>query len=185
MTLSAALEALLAPLLTIATAEWKQRDEYKLLKRLACERLSRELAWNAECMIRAGHGQGAVFAKLLRTNAFDMLVEASAPIDLILNDEFRLSWIQDILGCEPIIMDQLESAKTISELVDHCYHRIWMIKHVPEDLERPEVLLEVFDFTVITLAHILIRRNSPGKMRESFQKCLSKYIKVRPIIERA
>lgn len=169
------IDVLLNPLLSIAANEWKQRDEFMLLRRLACERLARELSWNIECINRIRQGQVDEFVKLVRTNAFDSLVEASVPIDRILGDSIRNEWVSLGTTLHSVANGSLQSVGNVSELLDYAYHGIWMIKRVPADRETIEKLQEIHVPTVLSLAHVMIARRTERPSRPAFQSFLSRH----------
>jgi hypothetical protein len=88
------LSSLLQPLLTVATDDWSKRSEFKALRHLAYERLSRELHWNAECLWKVADDSSNGYIELLRTEAFDSMVAASVPLDFILGDPVRTDWLR-------------------------------------------------------------------------------------------
>ena len=169
------IEVLLKPLLSIGLNEWKKTDEYILLRRLACERLARELSWNIECIDRTRQGKGDEFVKLIRTNAFDSLVEASVPIDRILSDRIRSEWVTVETALHSVVNRSLYSAGNVSELLDHAYHGIWMLKRVSEDRTIAAKLQETYALNVFSLAHIMIARRTERPNRLTFQSFLSRY----------
>ncbi len=68
------INGLVKPLLSIASKDWANRQEFVTLRHLAHERISRELHWNLECTWKMDSDWSSSYASLLRTVAFDELV---------------------------------------------------------------------------------------------------------------
>jgi hypothetical protein len=110
----------------------KAKDERRLreLKLLAHERIARELFWNLECLSsRAKDEERRVYLGLLRTDAFDELVNISAPLDQIF-----ATAIVSLVGVpsESIpqqLRQRLKGVDRLSMLLDRTYNRIWMLHH--------------------------------------------------------
>ena len=85
---------LLKPLLSVASEDWSNKAEFRILRHLANERLSRELHWNAECLWRQIDNAESEYFSLIRTDAFDALVASNVPIDLLLANPVRADWLE-------------------------------------------------------------------------------------------
>jgi len=111
------LSTLLRPLLSVAADDWSKKSEFKTLRHLAYERLSRELHWNAECLSKVTDDSSSGYIELLRTESFDSLVAASVPLDLILGDSVRVDWLEAEPYSQQQFKHRIESCVSISDLV--------------------------------------------------------------------
>jgi hypothetical protein len=146
--------ALTNALLDISSKSWKKQAQYTTLKALACERLGRELYWNAEILFKADTGHHDKASESIRTEAFDDLVRGEIPLDIILDDS--IEGIELPLNCliKPRAIEVAKSCNTLSLLIDRVYHRLWMIKQFP----GPEIsdfrstdFFDLLQFTAIFL----------------------------------
>lgn len=170
------LSSLLQPLLSVATDDWGKKAEFKTLRHLAHERLSRELHWNAECLWKVSDDSGSVYIELLRTEAFDSLVAASVPLDLMLGEPVRADWLESEPYCRQQFKHRLESCKTSSDLVDRVYNRIWMLKHRHKsELEYGDIQY-LINLLIFTLAHINMGRRDIRASRANFSKLVSQLV---------
>ena len=61
--------------------KFKDNNNFLVLRRLAHERICRELFWNLECISNSRPNERSVYLSLMRTDAFDDLVKLGAPVD--------------------------------------------------------------------------------------------------------
>ena len=170
------LSSLLRPLLAVATDDWSKKTEFKTLRHLAYERLSRELHWNAECLWKVNNDPSNKYIDLLRTEAFDSLVEASIPLDHILGDQVRADWLETEPYCGPQFKHRIESCERISDLVDRVYNRLWMLRHRHEsELECGDVPY-LINLLIFTLAHVNMGRRDMQASRAYFRKQIAHLI---------
>jgi hypothetical protein len=71
------LSTLLRPLLSVAADDWSKKSEFKTLRHLAYERLSRELHWNAECLWKVTDDSSTGYIELVRTEALTLLTKSA------------------------------------------------------------------------------------------------------------
>lgn len=170
------LSSLLRPLLSVATDDWSKKAEFKTLRHLAYERLSRELHWNAECLWKVNDDLSNGYIELLRTEAFDSLVEASVPLDLLLGEPVRADW----LDAEPYSRQQfkhrIESCGTISDLVDRVYNRLWMLRHKHRSELGHGDIPYLIDLLLFTLAHVNMGRRNMHASRANLRKLIDQLI---------
>ncbi len=164
------LSTLLRPLLSVATDDWSKRSEFKTLRHLAYERLSRELHWNAECLWKVTDNGSNGYIELLRTEAFDSLVAASVPIDHILGDPVRADWLENEPYSRPQFKHRIESCESISHLVDRVYNRLWMLKHRHQSELGNSDVSYLINLLLFTLAHINMGRRNMQASRSYFRK---------------
>lgn len=165
-----ALSALLRPLLSVATDEWSKHSEFKTLRHLAYERLSRELHWNAECLWKISDNSYNEYIQMLRTEAFDSLVGASVPLDFILFEPVRADWLENEPYSQKLFRHRIEDCNTISELVDKVYNRIWMLKNRHERGLSYGDIGYLSDLLIFTLAHVNIGRRDLYASRANLRK---------------
>jgi hypothetical protein len=165
-----ALSALLRPLLSVAKDEWSKQSEFKTLRHLAYERLSRELHWNAECLWKLSDNSSNEYIEMLRTEAFDSLVTASVPLDFILFEPVRADWLENEPYSQKLFRHRIEGCNTISELVDKVYNRLWMLKNKHERGLSHGDLVYLINLLLFTLAHINIGRRDLHASRASLRK---------------
>lgn len=163
---------LLSPLLSMASSEWTSRNEFKTLRGLALERLCRELRWNVECIQASKADRTAVTLSLLRTKAFDSLVQADAPLDVLLKEDVRHEWLRERSFQSHNIHHAIRACSTVSDLIDESYHRIWMIKHLRQEAGLIDYFIEMRDLTLITLAHTQFYRRHGRPTKVSFLSVL-------------
>lgn len=167
------LSTLLRPLLSVATDDWGKKAEFKTLRHLAYERLSRELHWNAECLWKVSDDSGSQYIELLRTEAFDSLVAASVPLDLLLGEPVRADWLESEPYCRQQFKHRIESCKTISDLIDRVYNRLWMLKLKHKSELGHGDIQYLINLLLFTLAHINMGRRDMHASRANFRKLIS------------
>lgn len=164
------LSTLLRPLLSVATDDWSKKSEFKTLRHLAYERLSRELHWNAECLWKVADNASNGYIELLRTEAFDSLVAASVPLDRILIDPVRADWLEGEPYACPQFRHRIESCDSVSYLVYRVYNRLWMLKQKHQgELDNGDISY-LIDLLLFTLAHINMGRRSMQASRSYLRK---------------
>ena len=167
------LSSLLRPLLSVATDEWGKKAEFKTLRHLAYERLSRELHWNAECLWNVSDGSSNGYIELLRTEAFDSLVAASVPLDLLLAEPVRADWLECEPYCQQQFKHRIESCRSVSELVDRVYNRLWMLKHRHEGELGYGDTQYLINLLLFVLAHVNMARRDMHASRANMSKLIS------------
>ncbi len=164
------LSSLLQPLLSVATDDWSKKAEFKTLRHLALERLSRELHWNAECLWKVNDDTSNGYIELLRTEAFDSLVAASVPLDLLISEPVRADWLE----AEPYTRQQfkhrIESCEIVSDLVDRVYNRLWMLKHRHRSELGHGDIAYLIDLLLFTLAHLNMGRRNMHASRANLRR---------------
>jgi hypothetical protein len=167
---------LLTPLLSLAKDDWSNKAEFKTLRHLAYERLSRELHWNAECLWKVSDDSANGYIDLLRTEAFDALVAASVPLDFLLREQVRADWLETEPYCRQQFKHRIESCEKISHLVDRVYNRIWMLKNREKcELGHGDIQYLV-DLLLFTLAHVNMCRRDTYASRNNLRKSISQLI---------
>ncbi|WP_208674011.1 hypothetical protein [Synechococcus elongatus] len=167
--------SLLTPLLSVANTEWSKKAEFKTLRHLSYERLSRELHWNAECLWRLSDDPSSnEYINLLRTEAFDSLVAVSMPLDLLLGEPVRVDWLEAEPYSRPQFKHRIEDCVSISDLVDRVHNRLWMLKHRHKNNLGYGDILYLIDLLVFTLAHINMGRYNLRPSRLTFNKQLDR-----------
>lgn len=170
------LSSLLRPLLSVAIDDWSKKAEFKTLRHLAYERLSRELHWNAECLWKISDDLGDGYIELLRTEAFDSLVAASVPLDLLLDAPVRADWLEAEPYCRQQFKQRIESCKSISDLVDRVYNRLWMLKHRHKSELGHGDIQYLINLLLFALAHINMGRRDMHPSRANLSKIISQLI---------
>ena len=156
------LTALLKPLTSVAQDKWSQKEEYKLLQHLSHERISRELFWNIECIRRYRDDiENISYVDLIRTQAFDGLVESEIPLDYLFNHEVNPEFREVEPYSSAQFKNNIQGIANVSELVDRTYNRLWMLKHRKEKSLPLGDIDYLLNLTVFTFLHTtLVRRNS-------------------------
>lgn len=167
------LSSLLRPLLSVASDDWVKMAEFKTLRHLAYERLSRELHWNAECLWKVSDDSGGEYIELLRTEAFDSLVAASVPLDLLLGESVRADWLDSEPYCRQQFKHRIDSCKTISDLVGRAYNRLWMLRYKCKSELGYGDIQYLINLLLFTLAHVNMGRRGIRPSRASFSKLIS------------
>ena len=170
------LSTLLRPLLSVAADDWSKKSEFKTLRHLAYERLSRELHWNAECLWKVTDDSSTGYIELLRTEAFDSLVAASVPLDLILDDPVRADWLETEPYSQQQFKHRIESCDSISDLIDRVYNRLWMLKHKHQNELGHGDIPYLINLLLFTLAHINMGRRSMHASRVNLRKQIAQLI---------
>ena len=170
------LSTLLRPLLSVATDDWSKKSEFKTLRHLAYERLSRELHWNAECLWKATDDSSNGYIELLRTEAFDSLVAASVPLDLILGAPVRADWLETEPYSRQQFKHRIESCDSISDLVDRVYNRLWMLKHKHKSELGHGDIPYLINLLLFTLAHVNMGRRNMHASRVNLRKQIAQLI---------
>jgi hypothetical protein len=107
----------------------KSNAEFLSLRRLAHERIGRELFWNLECISNCKANERAAYLKLMRTDAFDDLVKLGAPLDDIFDAPIvALSGLPS-QRLSTQLRRRLNDISRLSMLLDRTYNRTWMLRH--------------------------------------------------------
>ena len=170
------LSTLLRPLLSVASDDWSKKAEFKTLRHLAYERLSRELHLNAECLWKVTDDSSNGYIELLRTEAFDSLVAASVPLDLLLGEPVRVDWLEAEPYSRQQFKHRIESCKSISDLVDRVYNRLWMLKHRHQSELAHGDIPYLINLLLFSLAHINMGRRGMHASRANFSKLIAQLI---------
>lgn len=177
MDLSASvLTTLLRPLLSVATDDWSQKAEFKTLRHLALERLSRELHWNAECLWKLTGDSANGYIDFLRTEAFDSLVAASVPLDLLLCETVRVDWLESEPYSRKRFKQRIENCQIVSDLVDKVYNRLWMLKLRQKSQLPHGDIAYLTDLLLFTLAHINMGRRGMHASRANLRKLIEQLV---------
>lgn len=170
------ISTLLRPLLSVATDDWGKKAEFKTLRHLAYERLSRELHWNAECLWKVSDDFGGQYIELLRTEAFDSLVAASVPLDFLLGEPVRADWLESEPYCRQQFKHRIESCKTVSDLVDRVYNRLWMLKLKHKSELGHGDIQYLINLLLFALARVNMGRRNMYASRANLGKLVSQLI---------
>ena len=120
--------------------KFKDNNNFLVLRRLAHERICRELFWNLECISNSRPNERSVYLSLMRTDAFDDLVKLGAPVDDIFcsNIDALKGLPADALSKQ--FRRRLKGVNRLSHLLDRTYNRIWMLRHrVTHSLELGDI----------------------------------------------
>lgn len=120
-----------APLMKIGVEAWKDDKQFRNLQLIAYERICRELFWNRECLSQKGSEHEPVYFGMLRTEAFDELVNAGVPMDQIFSEPIDALKSQSnrLKKIPSLVLKRIGKDEFHSRLMDRTYNRIWMLKH--------------------------------------------------------
>ena len=121
--------SLLPSIFEIAIDKWKDNAKFKTFRQLAHERIIRELFWNKECLSSKRIDEQAIYLSLLKTNAFDELVNAAAPLDEIFSTLYNVDKDINSKYMSLLLKKRLQGITRLSELIDRTYIRIHMLRH--------------------------------------------------------
>lgn len=123
--------SVLTEMLRTRQEKWSENAEFCNLRRLAHEQVGRELFWNQECLAVRKQDEAIAYLELIRTEAFDSLVNIGAPLDEIFATRFRLQVLTDDAGrkAPQRYLDRLKYVDRLSLLLDRAYNRLWMLRH--------------------------------------------------------
>lgn len=107
----------------------KSNQEFLILRRLAHERISRELFWNMECISSGRAHERATYLALMRTDAFDELVKLGAPLDDIFDAPLSALAGPPSPALSKQFSRRLNGVTRLSMLLDRTYNRAWMLRH--------------------------------------------------------
>lgn len=118
----------------------KVSKDFLILKRLAHERICRELFWNLECISNSRPDERSVYLSLMRTDAFDDLVKLGAPMDDIFGSYVFALNGPPASALSKQLRRRLKGVNLLSHLLDRTYNRIWMLRHrVTHGLELGDI----------------------------------------------
>ena len=118
-------------LLGVGVEAWKENKQFRTIKLISYERICRELFWNRECLSQKGSEHEPVYFGMLRTEAFDELVNAGVPMDEIFSDTIYALKPQsnEKKKVPSVVLRGIQKDEFHSRLMDRTYNRIWMLKH--------------------------------------------------------
>jgi hypothetical protein len=137
MSLISILTPALSSLLGVGVDSWKDNKQFRTLQLIAYERICRELFWNRECLSQKDSKHEPVYFGMLRTDAFDELVNAGVPLDEIFSEPIHalMPRVNDSKRLPSLVLKRVAKDEFHSRLMDRTYNRIWMLKHrVGKDL---------------------------------------------------
>ncbi len=118
----------------------KVSKDFLILKRLAHERICRELFWDLECISNSRPNERFVYLSLMRTDAFDDLVKLGAPMDDIFGSHIVALNGPPVSALSKQLRRRLKGVNRLSHLLDRTYNRIWMLRHrVTHSLELGDI----------------------------------------------
>ena len=127
--MSLAISSLLGGLLKTGIDQWSKNQDFNTLRLLAHERISRELFWNQECLNVRRKEEQRSYWELIRTEAFDELVNMGAPVDELFRDPIHALNEADSPLIDAQLRSRIEKSDRISMLLDRTYNRLWMLRH--------------------------------------------------------
>ncbi|WP_338430216.1 hypothetical protein [Synechococcus elongatus] len=159
--------ALIRSLALVAQNDWKDKEEYKLLRHLAHERISRELFWNIECLRRHLNSDShSSYLDLIRTDSFDDLVEKEIPLDRLFEYAIKNDFREVEPYCQDKFRNNIQGIENISELIDRVYNRLWMLKHRKNNELPLGDVKYLLDLTIFTYVHTTLFRRNYHKDRQ-------------------
>lgn len=118
---------LFSSIVKVGIDKWEDNEQFRALRLIAHEKISRELRWNLECLSSSNPRDQSIYIKVLKMDSFMELLAMSVPIDEIFTVK-TISFISAGEKPSDRILKIINRDDLLSRLLDRSYNRIGILR---------------------------------------------------------